>query len=76
VTREEVAAEAARLTDDELRSYAAAGVVSIEMFVADGACPACAAVAGRVFAIADAPRIPILGCANEFCRCDYLPVID
>jgi hypothetical protein len=68
--------EAARLTGEALRSYSEAGLSSIGIIGAAGPCPACAAVAGRQFAIADAPTIPIPGCSNEICRCDYLPVIE
>jgi uncharacterized protein (UPF0212 family) len=68
--------EIASMTSGALRSYADAGLSSIQMFVADDACPACHAVAGHVFAIADAPLVPIRDCGNEFCRCDYLPVIE
>ena len=67
--------QATRMGAEALRSYAAAGLSSIEMLAAAESCPACSTVAGRVFAIADAPRIPVIGCTNTFCRCDYLPVI-
>lgn len=71
----EINAEAARLSVQALLEYAAAGLSSIQMLGSEDACPACAAVAGRVFLITAAPAIPVPGCSNEICRCDYLPVI-
>jgi hypothetical protein len=68
--------EAARLSALTLRSYQDAGVLAIEMFGADGPCSACSGVNGRRFSISDVPPIPIPGCRNEICRCDYLPVLD
>jgi ssDNA-binding Zn-finger/Zn-ribbon topoisomerase 1 len=66
-----VNAEAARLTRDSLASYASHGVrlVDLTSALADS-CPACQAMAGRRFALADAPSIPIPECTNEICRCD------
>ena len=68
--------EAARLAREALRSYAEDGLRKVEMLGADDACPACAAVVGRTFALSAAPPIPVPGCSNEICRCDYLPVIE
>ncbi|MEX0709982.1 MAG: hypothetical protein WD116_02135 [Chloroflexota bacterium] len=56
-------------------SYAAHGVRFVDMTPAlPDACAACLAVAGRRFALPDAPSIPTPECSNELCRCDYLPV--
>ena len=71
-----ISREAARLAAEALRSYADGGIQEVEMFGAEDACPACAAVAGRRYVISAAPRIPVPGCGNEICRCDYVAVID
>jgi uncharacterized protein (DUF983 family) len=68
--------EAARLTREALRSYSEAGVHRVQMCGASDPCPSCAAVAGRLFALSAAPAIPVPGCGNEICRCDYLPVVE
>jgi hypothetical protein len=68
--------EAARLSAATLLSYSEAGISEVEMFGAADPCPACASVAGRRFVVAAAPPIPVPGCGNEICRCDYLPVLD
>lgn len=60
-----------------LASYAAHGVRFVDMTPGlPDACPACLEVAGRRFALPDAPSIPIPACSNEVCRCDYLPVAE
>ena len=68
--------EAARLSALTLRSDGDTGVLVIEMFGADDPCSACPGVNGRRFSISHAPPIPVPGCQNEICRCDYLPVLD
>jgi hypothetical protein len=68
--------EAARLSREALRSYAEASIRRVEIDGADDACSACAAVGGRTFALSAAPSIPVPGCTNEICRCDYLPVVE
>lgn len=68
--------EAARLTREALRSYSEAGWRRVQVHGASDPCPSCAAVAGRVFALSAAPGIPVPGCGNEVCRCDYLPVVE
>jgi hypothetical protein len=68
--------DAARLSSEALRSYTEAGARSVEIDGADDACPACAAVIGRMFTLSAAPPIPVPGCSNEICRCEYLPVVE
>jgi hypothetical protein len=71
-----IRSEAARMTRDSLASYAAHGVRFVDLTPAlPDACPACQAMAGRRFALEDAPPIPIRECSNDVCRCDYLPVV-
>ena len=67
--------EAARVSAESLRSYRELGVPIVEMIGSDDSCLACAAVNGRRFALANAPAIPVPGCSNEICRCDYLPIV-
>jgi hypothetical protein len=40
------------------------------------ACSVCRMLDGRVFDPKIAPIIPVKGCENDVCRCDYLPVSD
>ena len=68
--------EAARPAREALHSYGEAGIGKVELCGGDDACPACAAVAGRTFTLSAAPPIPVPGCSNEICRCDYLPVVE
>ncbi|MHB8399940.1 MAG: structural protein [Candidatus Limnocylindrales bacterium] len=68
--------EAARISAKSLRSYGDLGVATIEMLGSKDSCPACAALDGRRFTLADAPAVPVPGCTNEVCRCDYSPVAD
>lgn len=68
--------EAARLSREALRSYSEAGLHRVQMCGASDPCPSCAAVAGRLFALSAAPPIPVPGCSNGICRCDYLPVVE
>jgi rubrerythrin len=68
--------EAARLTREALRAYSKAGVHRVQMCGASDPCPSCAAVANRLFALSAVPPIPVFGCSNEICRCDYLPVVE
>ena len=45
------------------------------MFVAvEEACSVCRMLDGRVFEPTIAPTIPVKGCENQVCRCDYVPV--
>lgn len=78
-TAEEEAArrnlEAARLSRKALRSYADGGLRHVEITSASDPCPACAVVIGRRFALSTAPPIPVPGCSNAICRCDYVPLI-
>jgi hypothetical protein len=46
-----------------------------EFFAEDDACAACRSLAGKVFDPRDAPVIPLRGCQNDACRCDYLPAL-
>lgn len=41
---------------------------------AEDACSVCRMLDGRVFEPTIAPTIPVKGCQNETCRCDYVPV--
>jgi hypothetical protein len=65
--------QAAMTSSAALRSYAQWNVAEIDLYVQDDACPACRSASGR-YAIGAAPTIPIVGCANDICRCDYLPI--
>jgi len=45
------------------------------MFIAaEGACSVCRMLDRRVFDPTIAPTIPVKGCEDEACRCEYLPV--
>lgn len=67
-TREQMAQAVSR--------YAELGVRRVEFFAAlEDSCPTCRALAGRVFELRAAPTIPVAGCTNQFCRCDYLPIV-
>lgn len=68
----EAATEAGRTIAANLREYAALGVLA-ELVAAGDACPACLALNGRLFDPSAAPSIPVAGCVNELCRCDYAP---
>jgi hypothetical protein len=46
----------------------------VEFYAVDDACPVCRALAGQLFDPKDALDVPVPGCQNETCRCDYLPV--
>ena len=46
----------------------------IRLVCADDACDVCRSLAGKTFAPADAPRLPVRGCRNETCRCRFLVV--
>jgi hypothetical protein len=56
-----------------LRDVAKAGG-KVMFFASEDACPICLLLVGRVFDPAIAPGIPVRGCKNTVCRCDYLPV--
>jgi hypothetical protein len=43
-------------------------------FASEDACSVCQVLVGRVFDPATAPTIPLRGCKNAVCRCDYLPI--
>jgi hypothetical protein len=58
-----------------LRQYAELGA-DVEIIGGADPCPACGAAMGRRYQPAAAPEIPIPGCSNEICRCDYTPVLD
>jgi hypothetical protein len=72
----ELSHEAARMSRGSLASYADMGASAVQVIGGDDkdTCPACRAVSGRVYPIRQAPSIPIPGCANDRCRCDYVPV--
>ena len=53
----------------DLRNHGA----KAEFFAEKDACPACRALAGKVFDPREAPVIPVPRCKNDTCRCDYLP---
>jgi NMD protein affecting ribosome stability and mRNA decay len=48
------------------------GVQQVEYLVDDHACAMCQRLSRRTVDIAVAPRLPIAGCRNEFCRCDII----
>ena len=48
--------------------------VRVEFFAAEDACVVCAALRGNVHDPRTAPPIPVPGCLNDLCRCDYMPV--
>ena len=66
------AKEAARLMASTLRDYARLGVMA-EFLAVDDACSVCRAFRGRIYDPREAPPIPVPGCLNPLCRCDYLP---
>lgn len=45
----------------------------ITFIAVEGACSVCRMLDGRVFDPTIAPVIPVKGCENEVCRCEYLP---
>lgn len=59
---------------DNLRSYAEYGAKARHL-IAPGACPTCAALDGQEYDPLEAPRIPVEGCTNDVCRCDYTPAL-
>jgi hypothetical protein len=67
--------DAARLAQRQLEQYAEYDIERIEMLVADDACPACALDRGRAHRLVDAPALPVHGCSNGICRCDYSPLV-
>lgn len=67
-------AAAAALTAESLARMAEFGAKAQFSAMPD-ACPACRALNGRVFEPQAAPPIPVPGCANEICRCDYSPLL-
>ncbi|HUG14254.1 MAG TPA: hypothetical protein VMM78_04475 [Thermomicrobiales bacterium] len=52
--------------------YAEFGMVAEAIVQAD-ACPKCSELRGKVFEPHKAPPIPVMGCTNANCRCDYAP---
>ena len=70
----ELAATTKVYVERTLADLADAGLQA-EYFGAYDACPACRALAGRIFDPRVAPRIPVAACSNDICRCDYLPVV-
>ena len=70
-------AEAAMAASEALQSYAEDGTQRVEMLSGSSDhCPACAAVDGRVFALAAAPPVPVPGCSHKVCHCYYRPVVE
>lgn len=57
---------------DNILRYAEFGAKAQFIAMAD-ACDVCRALDGRLLEPSQAPRIPVEGCTNEFCRCDYSP---
>ena len=68
-------AEAARRASEALQSYAKDGTQKVKICGSSDQCPACAAVDGRVFALAAVPPVPVPGCSHKVCRCRYRPVV-
>lgn len=60
------------MLQDQLKGYAEYEAKA-EFVASPDACPTCAALAGKVFDPLRAPRIPVVGCAEPPCRCDYTP---
>jgi hypothetical protein len=50
--------------------FARAGAL-VRVVAAESACEVCRAKAGRNYAPAEVPRLPIRGCRNERCRCRF-----
>jgi len=73
---DELNRDAARMSRESLASYADLGARGVQVFGSDDAdaCRACRAVSGRRYPLDQAPPIPIPGCTNDICRCDYLPL--
>jgi hypothetical protein len=67
------AAEAGQRSLDE---FAQAGIGFVEVLATEDACSACKRWTDTTLRLADVPPLPIPGCLNDYCRCDYLPVID
>jgi hypothetical protein len=70
--RRQAAENAAR----SLREFRVAGIRALELLVAVDACPTCRAWSGRRLSLDGAPELPVPGCTREYCRCDYLPIVD
>jgi hypothetical protein len=45
----------------------------VEFYAAPDSCLVCRELLGKVFEPHNAPVIPVPGCTNQMCRCDYLP---
>lgn len=58
-----------------LADYQAVGA-HVEIMTDDRSCAECRKFRGHVFDPRAAPILPYERCRNEFCRCDYLPVIE
>jgi len=64
------AEEAARRT---LSNFRSARILTMQIALAPEACPACQAQAGLSYPVRHAPALPISGCTNPVCRCQYVP---
>ena len=60
-----------------LKQYKESGLKYIEVLGASNSCPICNKIAGKRYAINEAPTLPNPNCTHELgCRCVYLPCID
>ena len=60
-----------------LKQYKDSGLKHIEVLGAPNSCPLCKNIAGKRYAINEAPKLPNPNCIHELgCRCVYLPCID
>jgi hypothetical protein len=67
-------AEVAENSRRQLAEYASLEAVGVEI-LAGGGCATCAAHDRRKYRLKDAPPLPIPGCTELICRCDYAPLI-
>ena len=60
-----------------LKQYKESGPKYVEVLGAPNSCPFCKNIAGKRYAINQAPTLPNPRCTHELgCRCVYLPCID
>ncbi len=71
-----IRAEAAEASRRSLDEFAQARIGFVEVLATEDACSACKRWTGTTLRLEVVPPLPIPGCLNDYCRCDYLPVID
>lgn len=75
VERDAQQAEGVRLMLEALEQYRELGM-RVEIITDDRSCSECRKFAGHTFDARTAPVLPYASCRNDYCRCDYLPVLE